>query len=394
MRRLRPPPPATGYARIRGDLEPQSVDVVVVGAGLIGLACAAPLAASGLRVVLVEQHASAGTETSSRNSGVIHAGLYYPPGSLKAECCVEGAHALYELCSRHGVSYRRTGKLIVATTSDEERVLTELLERGQLCGAQGIELLGGAELRRREPRVRATAALWSPNTGIIDPHELVRFYQNQCAEAGVTLAFRSQVTALQSTPTGWLVDVRSGDETLQLRSRYLINAAGLQGQQLAEAAGLDTRALGYELHYCRGEYFSLAPSLGALTRHLVYPVPQTAGLGIHVTFDLGGRYTAGPDANYVNAIDYRIDETARSAFARSLARYLPEITEAHLTPDYVGIRPKLQGPDDEFRDFVIREESKQGAPGFVNLLGIESPGLTASPSIAQRVTQLVVSGAV
>lgn len=365
-------------------------DTAVVGAGAVGLACAAELAKAGRSVVVLERHARPGQDTSSRNSGVIHAGLYYPTGSLKAMTCVEGRRRLYQRCRSHGIGHEKTGKLVVATEPEEEAKLEAIAARATENGAGDVQLLSRAELRRREPRVSALSALWSPETGIVDVHELMYSYQKQATDHQALLVFQTQVEGLARTGQEWRVATRSvSGERATLRCTTLVNSAGLFADAVAEMAGLDVDALGYRYHWCKGDYFAVDASLRGLVRHLVYPAPVHAGLGIHVTFDLGGRMTFGPDTTYVDEIDYRVDERKRGAFAAAARRYLPEIRDEHLSPDYAGIRPKLQGPGQPVRDFVIEDATRHDAPGLINLIGIESPGVTASEAIARRVARLV-----
>lgn len=362
----------------------------MIGAGVVGLACAAALARRGRRVVVVERRSGVGLETSSRNSEVIHAGLYYPPGSLKALTCVEGRTRLYARCERLGIPHRRTGKLVVATNPSEIAALERILERGRACGAGELELMDERALGRREPRVRALAAVWSPESGIVDAHALVSSYQAEAESHGASLALRTAVCGLARSGELWEVETLSENgEAFRLAVPWVINAAGLECDRIAALAGLDVERLGYALHFCKGDYFAVAPSLGPLTRHLVYPVPGGSGLGIHVTLDLGGRYRLGPDAEYVQRPRYDVDPAKAEVFARAAQRYLPELRPEHLSPDIAGVRPKLQGPGEDFRDFVIEEASVHGAPGLINLLGIESPGLTAAGEIAERVADLV-----
>ncbi|MCH2173773.1 NAD(P)/FAD-dependent oxidoreductase [Myxococcota bacterium] len=365
-------------------------DVAVIGAGVVGLACAAEIAQSGLDVVVLEKHSRIGQETTSHNSEVIHAGIYYPVGSLKALTCVEGRDLLYARCQERRIPHRRIGKLIVATNDSEAEQLLGIRERALSNGAGAIEWLDSNRVGELEPRVRATAALWSPETGIVDSHALVASYQAELEDAGGVVALATAVTALERIQDGWRLLTQDGvGSTYSLEVGQVVNAAGLHADRVAEAAGIDVDAVGWRIRPCKGDYFSAAPSLGALTRHLVYPVPVAAGLGIHVTLDLAGRTRFGPDAEYVEEMHYRIDPAKAHAFARAVARYLPEIEPHDLQPEMAGLRPKLQGPGEDFRDFVVEESSHLGAPGIVHLVGIESPGLTASGALARRVRALI-----
>lgn len=365
-------------------------DVVIVGGGVVGLACAVHAGASGREVLLIERHVRCGQECSSRNSGVIHAGLYYAPASLKARLCVQGRELLYARCARHGIAHAQCGKLIVASSESERGQLQVLLQRGLDNGAGDLRLVEQAELRALEPRVQALAALWSPRTGIVDVHGLMDSYRADAHDAGAVFAMRTGVTKLTSAGGAWRVETRDDDGRVQaVDCGRVVNAGGLRADRIAAMAGVDVDAAGLRQRYCRGDYFALSPALGKLTQHLVYPLPGAAGLGIHVTFDTGGQFSAGPDAQYVDDIDYRVDGGKQAAFAAALRRYLPEVRDADLTPGYVGVRPKLQGPGEPFRDFVVEDAAVHGLPGLINLVGIESPGLTASEAIALRVRELL-----
>lgn len=364
------------------------VDVVVVGAGVVGLACAAELARAGREVVVVERHERPAQETSSRNSGVIHAGLYYPPGSLKAVTCVEGRELLYERCEQLGIPHRRLGKLIVATCDDDLSQLEVIRSRAEQAGAGALEWLQAEQVARLEPNVRAVAALWSEHTGIVDAHALVDSYCAELEAAGGRVVLGTRVEALEPLSAGWRVETQSDSGRFSVRARCVVNAAGLEADRVAALAGIDIDLAGWRIRPCKGDYFGLASSRGALVRHLVYPVPAAAGLGIHVTIDLAGRIRFGPDAEYVDEIDYAVDASKAARFAESIARYLPGIGEHDLFPEMAGIRPKLQGPGEAFRDFVLEESSERGAPGMVQLIGIESPGLTAAGALARRAAAL------
>lgn len=365
-------------------------DVAIVGAGVVGLACAAKIAATGRSVIVLEQHAQFGTETSSRNSGVIHAGLYYPPGSLKARACVEGRHLLYQRCERMGISHKKFGKLVVATSDAEVERLEAILERGTQNGAGALELVDRGFVSRLEPDVSAIAALWSPETGIVDAHELMMSYQVEAQQHDALFSYRTQLLELNQSGSGWKLKTLSAEgEDFTLHSGRIVNCAGLHAEHVAQLAGLDTERLLLSYHPCKGDYFALSPKWSGRVNHLIYPVPVHAGLGIHLTLDLGGRVIAGPDTTYVAKLDYDVDPGKATAFAEAVRRYLPGLKDADLSEDYSGIRPKLQGPEDSFRDFVVQEESDNGAPGLINLLGIESPGLTASEALANRVLELL-----
>jgi L-2-hydroxyglutarate oxidase LhgO len=367
-------------------------DVAVIGAGAVGLACAARLARSGRSVVVIERNDRVGQETSSRNSGVIHAGLYYPEGSLKAQLCVRGRELLYARCARDGVPHRKIGKLLVANSDAEIDKLEAILHRGLSNGAGALRMLDAREVTALEPRVRAVAGLWSPETGIVDAHGLMDSYKAEATAHGAQLCLLTEVIALERDAHGYAVQTRSRDgERFQIDAARVINCAGLDADRIAAAAGLRIDAVGYRLHYCKGDYFALAPRMRGIVQHLIYPVPVEAGLGIHLTMDLGGKLMAGPDTEYVDRVRYDIDAGKARLFAAAVRRYLPELRDEDLAPDYAGMRPKLQGPGDSVADFRIEDASPHGLPGLINLVGIESPGLTASEAIAEWVHALVES---
>jgi L-2-hydroxyglutarate oxidase LhgO len=341
-------------------------------------------------VILVERNPQIGQETSSRNSEVIHAGIYYPEGSLKAELCVAGREQLYARCEADRIPHRRLGKLIVATRPSEVEQLEGLRQRGTANGVPGLALLDEGELRRREPAVRALAALDSPSTGIVDSHALCLSFAAEAEACGAALVFHTEVLAIEPRSGLYRVLARGpGDERSEIACRAVVNAAGLASDALAERAGFDIDACGYRLRPCKGDYFALAPGAPIRISRLLYPVPAGPGLGVHATLDLGGRIRFGPDAEYVDRIHYQVDPEKASAFADAVRRYLPDLRTEWLSPDTAGVRPRLAGPGEAFRDFVVAEESGAGWPGFVNLIGIESPGLTAAPAIAARVVELL-----
>jgi L-2-hydroxyglutarate oxidase LhgO len=365
-------------------------DVLIVGAGVVGLACAAALARAGRSVVVLEQHARHGQETSSRNSGVIHAGLYYPSDSLKAQLCVRGRGLLYARCAERGIPHRKLGKLLVAVDDAERDKLASIYARGCENGAGALCMLDAAETRALEPRVRAIAGLASPESGIIDVHALMDSYKAEAAEHGAVVSFATELVGLEPLASGGFAVITSRDDArFSINARSVVNSAGLLADRVAELAGAPLDRAKLRLHPCKGDYFALAPRLRGLVSRLVYPVPVHAGLGIHVTLDLGGKLTAGPDTEYVERAHYAIDARKAAVFGHALRRYLPDVRDEDLSPDYAGVRPKLQGPGDTFRDFEIVDGATHGAPGLVSLIGIESPGLTASAAIAERVAGML-----
>lgn len=365
------------------------VDVAVVGAGAVGLACAARIARAGRSVLILEALGAVGQETSARNSGVIHAGLYYASGSLKALTCVEGRERLYARCARDGVPHRRCGKLLVACDERERSKLEAIHAQGVRNDAGALRLIDAAELRALEPRVRAIAALWSPESGIVDQHELIASYKREALAHGAELCLHTRVVGIDPAPGGLALSTSSGGEPSRVTAAWTINAAGLHADTIAALAGLDVDALRYRQHPCKGDYFELAASLRGLVQHLVYPMPEQAGLGIHVTLDLAGALRAGPDTQYVPAPVYEVDPSKAAPFAAAVQRYLPEVRPEHFTAGYAGVRPKLAALGEPARDFVIEAAGPHGVPQLINLVGIESPGLTASEAIAERVAALI-----
>ncbi len=368
-------------------MEKHPFDITVIGAGVVGLAIAEELSRHFRNILLLEKNESHGQETSSRNSEVIHAGIYYPDGSLKASLCIEGRKLLYETCEKREIPHRRIGKLIVATQAGDEEALYALQGKAERNGVDDLLFLSGRVVHSLEPGVFASAALLSPSTGIIDSHSLMRALLAGAEGNGVTVAFRSCVTGAQFDGSRYDLEINNGE--YRVVSKVVVNSAGLQSDRVAAMAGVDLDRERYRLKPCKGSYFSVSPS--PALRHLVYPVPapKHEGLGVHATIDLGGRVRFGPDVEYVDSIDYRVDEGKRDAFYESIVKYLPGIRRESLSPDMCGIRPKLQGPGEDIRDFVIREESRLGLPGWVNLVGIESPGLTACLAIARHVATIV-----
>jgi L-2-hydroxyglutarate oxidase LhgO len=360
------------------------LDIVIAGGGVIGLAIARELSRAGREVTLLEAENQLGQHMSSRNSEVIHAGIYYPTGSLKASLCVAGKQRLYAFCEREGVPHARLGKLIVATRDEQIAELERLFAHATANGVTDLTWLDASDVRAREPSVVAVRGLFSPSTGIIDSHELMSAYKREALARGATV--------LTSTPVlAGRVDEHvelelGGPEQARVSCRTFVNAAGLAAPSLSRAfRGVDVHAIP-PAHFAKGHYFMLAGR--SPFRHLVYPVPVPGGLGVHVTLDLAGNTRFGPDVNYIDGIDYAFDATRAASFAAAVRAYYPELTEAALLPGYTGIRAKL-GPLGTSHDFLIHGPAQTGAPGFFALYGIESPGLTSSLAIAERVGELV-----
>lgn len=364
----------------------EKVSTTIIGAGVVGLAIAAELSQKYNDIVLLEKETSCGQGTSSRNSEVIHAGIYYPKDSLKAKLCVEGNSLLYEYCQRRNIPHKRLGKIIVAVNEGESPQVEALMRQGRENGVEGLEFMGSGQISAYEPAVRGVRALYSPNTGIVDSHQLMKSLEREAKENGSLISYASEITSLRKDDGGYVIGI-NGEELL--RTEVLINSAGLYADKIAELAGIDIDLNKYRLHLCKGEYFSY--SKPSFLKHLVYPVPEKdiKGLGIHAVFDLAGRLRFGPNAEYVDKIDYKVDPAHRRSFYNAIKDFYPTVEEADLSPDQAGVRPKLQGPGEGFRDFVIKEESAQGFPGLINLIGIESPGLTSCLAIGKHVANLI-----
>ncbi|KAF2394383.1 NAD(P)/FAD-dependent oxidoreductase [Pseudomonas frederiksbergensis] len=361
-----------------------SVDIecVVIGAGVVGLAVARALALSGREVIVVEAGEGIGVGISSRNSEVIHAGIYYPSGSLKARLCVEGKQRLYAFCDERGVEYQRLGKLIVATDEDQRAALQRLMAQGLSNGVDDLQWLDAAEARALEPELSCVAALWSPSTGIVDSHGLMLALQGDAEAAGASVAFHTPLLAARCIEQGFELQM-GGVQPMTLSCRELINSAGLSAPEVASRiSGLPHQYVP-EARLCKGSYFSFSGR--APFRHLVYPAPESAGLGVHMTLDLGGQARFGPDVEWVDHIDYRVDPRRADGFYQAIRRYWPGLPDDSLQPAYSGIRPKITGPTEPAADFIISGPTQHGAPGLVNLFGIESPGLTSCLALAERV---------
>jgi L-2-hydroxyglutarate oxidase LhgO len=354
------------------------VECVVVGAGVVGLATARALALAGREVLLLEAENHPGTITSARNSGVIHAGLYYTPGSFKARFCVAGNRALYAYCKERGIEHHNCGKLIIANGDEEEQVLLHLLERAHKNDVDGVRLISATEARKLEPEVRCTAALFCPTSGIVDQHPYMLALQGDMENAGGTLVVNCVVESLARLSDGWRVKT-GGEAATEVEARFVVNSAGLGAVDLLNRIEGYPKARIPTLHLGRGNYFTVTER--SPFKHLIYPVPHAAGLGIHATLDLGKRVRFGPDVEWIDRIDYSVNAARAPLFYEAIRRYWPRLADGALTPDYTGIRPKLHGPGEPQPDFRIESAADHGLTGLVNLLGIESPGLTSSMAI-------------
>ncbi|MDE2582490.1 MAG: NAD(P)/FAD-dependent oxidoreductase [Rhodospirillales bacterium] len=365
------------------------VECVVVGAGVVGLAAARALAQAGREVLVLEAAEAIGTETSSRNSEVIHAGIYYPAGSLMARFCVAGRRALYDFCRDHGVPHRNCGKLIVATSAEEDGRLAGIKARAEANGVEGMRVLTAAEARALEPNLACTSALLSPATGIIDSHAYMLALQGEAEAAGAMVVFLSPVAAARAGADGIALEV-GGAEPTTLRCRLLVNAAGLHAPALARRIAGMPAARVPTAYYAKGNYFTLA-GRSPFSR-LIYPVPVPGGLGVHLTIDLGGQARFGPDVEWVETLDYAVDPRRSDGFYAAVRRYWPDLPDGALQPGYAGIRPKITAPGQPGQDFVVQGPQSHGVPGLVNLFGIESPGLTASLALAAHVLEVAATG--
>lgn len=363
-----------------------SVDCVVIGAGVVGLACAVELARAGREVLILESKHVIGAGTSSRNSEVIHAGIYYPVGSLKARLCRQGRDMLYDYCAGRGIPHRRVGKFIVAANAEQCDHLTEIHAQARDNDVMDLSWVSGAELARMEPAISGHTALFSPSTGVVDSHALMLALEGDLTSAGGMVALRAPVTGGSVADDRVVLDV-GGAEPMSLTARCVVNCAGLHAPALSrQIVGVEQASVP-ESYFAIGHYYRLGGR--APVKHLIYPVPEAGGLGIHLTLDLGGQVKFGPDVRWIDGIDYAFDDSRFDAFVTAIQRYFPGLDPERLHPDYTGIRPKIVGPGAANADFRIDGEAIHGVQGLVNLYGIESPGLTAALAIGRHVASMV-----
>jgi len=372
----------------------EKTDILIVGAGVIGLAISAELAKSYKNILVIEKQDSFGQETSSRNSEVLHGGMYYPSGSLKAALCVRGRRLAYDFCAKHSIPHKKTGKIIVATEQEEVAALDKLLQLGRANEVEGLRLITKEEIKDFAPQVYGIAGLYSPETGIIDSHRFMSCLAALAKERGVLFAYNCEFLQANKNNHGYKVAIKNGADEINLTAKIVINSAGLDSDIVAKNSGFDLDKNQYNMHYCKGQYFRLNSAKAKDLKMLVYPVPKPAsgGLGVHVTVDLAGGVRLGPDDEYLKERlrDYSVDPLRRYKFYDSAHKFIPFISEEDLCADIAGMRPKLQEPGGSFRDFVISDEAGKGFTGFINLIGIESPGLTASLAISRYVKDMVL----
>jgi len=357
--------------------------ITIIGAGVVGLAIASELSESYSDVLIIEKNQRHGMGISSRNSEVIHSGIYYPPESLKGLLCIEGKNMLYETCSKNNIPHKKIGKLIVATSDSDIEYLEKLKANAEKNGVN-LSLLDKNNIKKLEPNIKALSAIYSPDTGILNVHYLMDYYLQKAKNNGTDIVYSTEVLEIERITGGYRINtLNSRNEYFSFTTERVINSAGLNSDRIASMVGLD-----YKVYYCKGDYFSINNVKSDMVNRLIYPVPEknNAGLGIHLTIDLSGRLKLGPDATYIERVeDYMVDAHKRDRFYEAASRYLPFLKKDDIIPDMSGIRPKLQGPNEKFHDFVIRED----IPGFINLIGIESPGLTSAPAIARYVKQMI-----
>jgi L-2-hydroxyglutarate oxidase LhgO len=367
-------------------------DITIIGAGVVGLAIAENVSKTHNNVFLIEKHTSFGQETSSRNSEVIHAGIYYTKDSLKARLCVEGKWMIYDYCKKYDIPFNNCGKLIVATSEEEISVIEGIRLTALKNGVDDLSFLEREQISELEPNIFALKALFSPSTGIVDSHSLMKQYETNSYNNGCQIVYGSEVTGISQIENGYKIDLSDADKkNYSFTTRIIINSAGLTSDKVSEMVGIKDDSL--KILFCKGEYFRINPPKNRLINRLVYPVPHQnmEGIGIHVTIDMGGGVKLGPDVKYLesNIYDYKVTASKQEAFYKSVKKFLPFLEFDDIAPEMAGIRPKIQKPGEPLRDFYIIEETSRGYPGFINLIGMESPGLTSSIAIAKYVNGLI-----
>lgn len=367
----------------------ENVDVLIIGAGVVGLAIAAKLSQRYPNLLLIDKNAGFGEETSSRNSEVIHAGIYYPENSLKAKLCVKGKELLYQYCQNRNIPHQRVGKLLVAHNEKEEAQLRAMLKQAKLNGVDDLAWQTQTQLSVSTPALAATAALLSPSTGVIDVHSYMQSLLADIENQGGLFVAKTNFVSATVNKLGIAATLNSQGEHIKLQCKTIINCAGLHATEVARAVSeMPTNKIP-KLHYCRGHYFSYQGK--SPFKQLIYPIPEANGLGIHASLNTAGQLKFGPDTEYITDINYQVSDKLKAKFVGAITKYFPDIDSTRLIPDYAGIRPKLQGPNDPFKDFLIQSQQQHNVQGLINLFGIDSPGLTSSLAIAEYIDELILA---
>ena len=365
-------------------------DITIIGVGVVGLAASFFLSRKDLDITTVEKFSTFGQETSSRNSEVIHTGLYYPKNTLKSQTCIRGKELLYEICLANDIPHKKLGKLVIAFDKEGEERIKAIYKNAIECGVKDLRVISKNEIKKIEPSIEASSAIFSPDSGIVDSHKFMQFLFQESKKRNVNFAFSVEVIGINRKEDFYEITVREpNDETFSFNTKLVINCAGLFADKISEMVGIDPDRYSYRIHYCKGEYFRIRNPKKFQIEHLIYPPPTNIDLGIHITPDIAGGLRLGPDAEYIEEIDYNVQEEDKDIFINAVSKFLPSLTDADVLADTAGIRPKLQGQADGFRDFVIREESEKGFPNFVNVIGIESPGLTSALRIGEIIKNIV-----
>jgi len=365
--------------------------IAVIGAGVVGLAITRELTKYYENIIVIEKNEKSGQETSSRNSEVIHSGIYYPQNSLKAELCVKGQKIIYNYCDQRNIDYKKCGKYIIATNKEQEQKLEQIYSNAIKNGVSNLKIISKNQFNKAEPNVFATKAIHFPESGIIDSYYLIKSLEAEILNSNNYIVYNTEVVNILKIKRGYQINTRNNNEEFSFSSEIIINSSGLNSEKMARNVGLSD--IRYTLHFWKGEYFSIGNGKNKLVNSLIYPVPNDeASLGIHVTKDLGNGLKLGPNAYYVSGFDinYKVNEENKIDFFNSAKKYLPFLEIDDLRPDQAGIRPKLSNNKNEFRDFIIKNETENGLKNFINLIGIESPGLTACLAIADYVKNIII----
>lgn len=369
----------------------EKVELTIIGAGVVGLAIASAIAESGKNVVLLEKHNSFGQETSSRNSEVVHASIYYPQDFLKGKLCLQGNEMIYEICKKNKIPVMNNGKLIVATNDKEIEKLPSVLDTAQKNGAKSVRIINEYEINKLEPNVKAKAAIYCPSSGVVDSHKLMQYFESNAINNGADILYSNKVVAIERKSDSYKLSIEVVDgQKYDFETEILINAAGLNSGKISELIGIDISKYNYKINYNKGIYFRVHSGLDRFPKMLIYPVPFDDGhVGVHTCPDLHGGMRIGPHDYWVDEINYSVDESFQKFMYDSVKKFLPFLKQEELKPDTSGIHPKIQMQGESMQDFVIRNEADKGFANFINLVGIESPGLTSSPAIAQYVKKIV-----